>query len=248
MFCMACTHKKCVILYPFVKSYDWPVSCQPPLVPESSYPRPLINIPCSCDLQPAYTNYTSASNSYRIKENLKYQLMSLVYHMNECLTPPGKLFFIGILHFSYITPSPDPQDPVSGVPRSRIPIFIHPRSQIPDPRPWIPDLGSQIPDSTTAPKEERKFFLSYYFCSHKYHKIVNNFTFEQVEKIYFPKTLRIIALYTQKFVIMLSKIWVWDQGSRIRDPGSRILFLEKPKNGQKGTGSWITARITVLYN
>jgi hypothetical protein len=30
---------------------------------------------------------------------------------------------------------------------------------------------------------------------------------------------RIIELFTQKFVTKLSKIWVWDQGSEIRDPG-----------------------------
>jgi hypothetical protein len=46
---------------------------------------------------------------------------------------------------------------------------------------------------------------------------------------------RIIELFTQKIVTKLSKIWVWDPGSEIRnkpipDPGSR---------GQKGTGSWI---------
>jgi hypothetical protein len=39
---------------------------------------------------------------------------------------------------------------------------------------------------------------------------------------------RIIELFTQKIVNKLSKIWVWDQGSEIRDPektysGSRIL-------------------------
>jgi hypothetical protein len=39
--------------------------------------------------------------------------------------------------------------------------------------------------------------------------------------------LRIIELFTQKIVKKLSKIWVWDLGSEIRDPektysGSRI--------------------------
>jgi hypothetical protein len=61
------------------------------------------------------------------------------------------------------------------------------------------------------------------FCSHKYHKIVNNLFFEQVKKIFLAKTLRILGLFTQKFVIKLSKIWVWDPGSvnlsRIPDPG-----------------------------
>ncbi len=52
---------------------------------------------------------------------------------------------------------------------------------------------------------------------------------------------RIIEVFTQKIVIKLSKIWVWDPGSEIRekptpDPGSR---------GQKGTGSRIRIRNTV---
>jgi hypothetical protein len=38
-----------------------------------------------------------------------------------------------------------------------------------------------------------------------------------------PKTLRIVELFTQKFVIKLSKIRVWDPESRVKkapDPGS----------------------------
>jgi hypothetical protein len=31
---------------------------------------------------------------------------------------------------------------------------------------------------------------------------------------------RIIELFAQKIVTKLSKIWVWDPGSGIRDPGS----------------------------
>jgi hypothetical protein len=41
---------------------------------------------------------------------------------------------------------------------------------------------------------------------------------------------RIVELFTQKIVTKLSKIWVWDPGKPIPDPGSR---------GQKGTGSRI---------
>jgi hypothetical protein len=59
-------------------------------------------------------------------------------------------------------------------PGSRILIFIHPGSRIPDP---------------TTPNEEGENF-----CSHKYHKIENNFIFEQVKKIILPETLRIIVL------------------------------------------------------
>jgi hypothetical protein len=44
-----------------------------------------------------------------------------------------------------------------------------------------PDFySSLIPDPTTAPREEGENFLCpSIFCSHKYHKIVNNFIFEQ---------------------------------------------------------------------
>jgi hypothetical protein len=51
-----------------------------------------------------------------------------------------------------------------------------------------------------------------------------------------------MELFTQKIVSKLSKIWIWDPGSEIRDPektcpGSR---------GQKGTGSRIRLRNTEL--
>jgi hypothetical protein len=64
----------------------------------------------------------------------------------------------------------------------------------------IPDPGSRIPDLITAPKEDgEKFFCPTIFCSHKYHKIVNNFIFEQVKEIFGAKTLEILVLFTQKF-------------------------------------------------
>ncbi len=47
---------------------------------------------------------------------------------------------------------------------------------------------------------------------------------------------RILELFAQNIVTKLSKIWVWDPGSEIRDPG-----------GQKGTGSRIRIRNTALY-
>ncbi len=78
---------------------------------------------------------------------------------------------------------------------------------IPDPDPDF--YLSRIPDPTTAPKEEGKIFCCpTIFCSHKYHKIVNNLIFEQAKKFFLAKTLRIIVpvLFTQTFVIKLSKI------------------------------------------
>ncbi len=100
----------------------------------------------------------------------------------------------------------------------------------------IPDPGS----GKSTKGGENFFRCPTIFCSYKYHKIANNFIFEQVTKIILAKAQRIVVLFTQKFVIKLSKIWVWDPGSRIRKKlisGSRI-------QGQKCTGSRIRIRNT----
>ncbi len=69
-------------------------------------------------------------------------------------------------------------------------------------------------------KKSGKFFCPTIFCSHKYHKSVNNFIFEQVKQSFFYSYT---VPFPQKFVIKLSKIWIGDPGSRIQ--------------GLKGTGS-----------
>jgi hypothetical protein len=51
--------------------------------------------------------------------------------------------------------------------------------------------------------------------------------FEMLNKKIWANFQRIIVFFTQKIVTKLSKIWVWDPGSEIRDPektysGSRI--------------------------
>jgi hypothetical protein len=80
---------------------------------------------------------------------------------------------------------------------------------------------SRIPDPRTAPKEEGKiFFCPNIFGSHKYHKMENNF---------------ILVLFTQKFVVKLSKIWVWDSRS-----GKNLFSIPD----QKGIGSRIRIRYT----
>jgi hypothetical protein len=64
-------------------------------------------------------------------------------------------------------------------------------SQIPDPdfypsRIPDPDLGSRIPDSKTATKERgEKNSCHTFLCSHKFHKIVNYFSFEVLNYITF---------------------------------------------------------------
>jgi hypothetical protein len=51
---------------------------------------------------------------------------------------------------------------------------------------------------------------------------------------------RIIELFTQKIVNKLSKIWILDLGSGIRDPESGKKPIPDPgSRGKKGTGSRI---------
>jgi hypothetical protein len=100
-------------------------------------------------------------------------------------------------------------------PGSRILIFIHPGSR-------IPDLGSRIPDPKKATKErgEKKLVV---ICCHKFHKIVNYFSFEVLKKKIWANFQRIIELFTKKIVKKLLKIWSWDPGVKkhpIPDPGS----------------------------
>ncbi len=118
---------------------------------------------------------------------------------------------------------------------------------IPDPGSWIlpiPDPGSRIsdPGSKNSNKRERWkiFFCLTFLCSHKFHKIVNYFSFEVLKKKIWANFQRNIELFTNKIVKKLLKIWSWDPESEIRkkpipDPGSR---------GQKGTGSRIRIRNT----
>jgi hypothetical protein len=82
---------------------------------------------------------------------------------------------------------------------------------IPDPDFYpsrIPDLGSRI-------QKQQQNFL----CSHILHKIAHYFSFDVLKKKIWANFQRIIELFTQKIDNKLSKIWIWDPGSEIRDPG-----------------------------
>jgi hypothetical protein len=87
-------------------------------------------------------------------------------------------------------------------------------SRIPDPDFYpsrIPDLGSRIPDPKTVPKEkdEKKFcYHTFFFCSHKFHKIEYYVIFEMLKKKIWANFQRIVEVFTQKFFTMLSNIWV----------------------------------------
>jgi hypothetical protein len=92
---------------------------------------------------------------------------------------------------------------------------------------FIPDPESlflPIPDPGTKNRNKRegwqKICRHTFFCSHKFHKIVNYFILEMLKKKIWANFQRIIEFFTPKNVTKLSKIWVWEPGSGIRDPGS----------------------------
>ncbi len=111
---------------------------------------------------------------------------------------------------------------------------------IPDPDFYpsrIPDPGSRIsdPGSKNSNKRERwkKISCHTFLCSHKFHKIVNYFSFEVLKIKIWDNFQRIIELFTKKIVKKLFKIWSWDPGSGIRDPGSGIRDPEKTYSGSR---------------
>jgi len=73
--------------------------------------------------------------------------------------------------------------------------------------------------------------LSTFLCSHKFHKIVNYFSFEVLKKKIWANFQRIIELFTENIVKKLLKIWSWDPGSGIRDPGSGMGKNQDPGSG-----------------
>jgi hypothetical protein len=86
----------------------------------------------------------------------------------------------------------------------------------------IPDLGSRIKKTATKERGEKKNCCHKFLRCHKFHKIANYFSFEMLKKKMWANFKRIIEIFTQKIVNKLSKIWVWDLGSGIRDPGCEI--------------------------
>jgi hypothetical protein len=127
-------------------------------------------------------------------------------------------------------------------PGSRILIFTHPGSRISDP-------GSRI-QKQRQKRGVKKICCHTFLCSHKFHKIENYFRFEVQKKKSLANFPRILELFTQKIVTMLSKIWVWDPGSEIRDPGSGKKLFRIPDPGVKkapGPGSRIRISNTASY-
>ncbi len=92
---------------------------------------------------------------------------------------------------------------------------------IPDPGSWflpIPDLGSRI-QKQQQKRGVKKICCHNFLCSHTFHKIAHYFSFDVLKKKIWANFQRIIELFTQKIVNKLSKIWIWDPRSGIRDPG-----------------------------
>jgi hypothetical protein len=104
----------------------------------------------------------------------------------------------------------------------------------------IPDpdfYPSWIPDPKTATKEGgvKKISCHTFFCSHQFYKIENYLIFQMLQKKIWANFQRIIELFTQKIVTMLSKIWVWDPESVIQDP--RYGIRKKTYYGSQIPGS-----------
>ncbi len=116
---------------------------------------------------------------------------------------------------------------------------------IPDPGSWISDPGSK--NSNKREGWKKLVVITFY--------VATNFTKLQiilVLKCWRKKFGPILKeFFTQKIVNKLSKIWVWDPGSGIRDPGSWIRKKPIPdpgSRGQKGTGSRIRIRNIGIFS
>jgi hypothetical protein len=114
----------------------------------------------------------------------------------------------------------------------------------------ITDLASRFPKLKSATKEraEKKIKFSYLFCRHKFHKIESYFIFEMLKKEIWASFQRIAEVFTQKSVTKLSKIWVWDPGVEIQDPGSGKNLFRILDPGSKSTGSRIRIRNTATHS
>jgi hypothetical protein len=142
--------------------------------------------------------------------------------MLSSVADPGNHLLIPVWRIRDVIPDP----------RSRILIFTHPGSQIPDPRSRIMDPGSRIKKQQQK-IGVKKICCHTFLCSHKFYKIEHYFSFEVQKKKIWANFQRIIELFTQKIVTKLSKIWVRDPGSNIREPGSGNYLFRIPDPGVK---------------
>jgi hypothetical protein len=117
---------------------------------------------------------------------------------------------------------------------------------------FIPDpdfCPSRIPDPKTATKErgEKKFVVIPFFVATDFTKL-KIILCELLEK---KKFRRIIELFMQKIVIKLSKIWLWDPRSGIKNlsriQGSKRHQIPDPQHCDIGIGfKCESTRITLI--
>jgi hypothetical protein len=109
-------------------------------------------------------------------------------------------------------------------PGSRTLILVHPGSRI---------------QKQQQRRRVKKICCPTFFCSHNITKLKIILFFEQVKKKLWANLQRIIEIFTQKVVIKISKIWVWDPRSgknlfRILDPG--VKKAQDPGSGTPEEG------------
>ncbi len=101
---------------------------------------------------------------------------------------------------------------------------------IPDPDFYpfmIPDLGSRI-QKQQQKRGVKKIWCHSFLCSHKFHKIENNFSFEVLKKKIWPYFQRIIELIPKKLSLSSQKY-----GFGIRDPRSGKTYSGSRIEGSK---------------
>jgi hypothetical protein len=107
----------------------------------------------------------------------------------------------------------------------------------------ISDPGSRIP----YPKQQQKRRVKKICCPAFFVATISQnksyFIFEQAKKKLWANLQRIKELFMQKIFINLSKIWVCDPGSEIRDP-AKTYIPDPGSRDQKGFGSQIGIRNT----
>ncbi len=95
--------------------------------------------------------------------------------------------------------------------------------------------GSRIPDQKHQEKRgvKKKFLWYIFFCSHKFHKIVNYFIIEMAKKKIWPSFQRIKELLPKNLSLSSKNMGL---GSRIRDPrfGIRNKPIPDPGSGSRG--------------
>jgi hypothetical protein len=122
-------------------------------------------------------------------------------------------------------------------------------SRIPDPDFYpsrIPNLGSRIQKQQQR-ERWKKIFCHTFLCSHKFHKIVNYFSFEVLKEKFWANFQRIIELFTKKIVKKLLNIWSWDPGSEIRDPEKNLFRIPDPRVKKAPDPGYGSATLTSAY-